>query len=109
MRKQNKPLYFTDSRDRTRSQLRVVYRPISELKLDPNNPRVHSPKQLRQIALSIETFGFVVPALVDAKGRVITGHGRIMACKQRGWREVPTIPLEHLRRKRKRFALPIID
>jgi DNA modification methylase len=27
---------------------------------------------------------------------VIAGHGRIMACRQLGWKEVPTIRLEHL-------------
>lgn len=96
MQKRNKPPRSVGNRDLARGQLRVVYRPISELKLDPNNPRLHSPKQLRQIALSIQTFGFVVPALVDAKGQVIVGHGRIRACKQLDWREVPTIALEHL-------------
>jgi ParB-like chromosome segregation protein Spo0J len=46
--------------------LKVIYRPIEELKLDPVNPRIHSKKQIRQIARSIETFGFNVPVLVDA-------------------------------------------
>ena len=40
----------------------VVYRPIAELRLDPKNPRLHSDKQVRQIARSIEAFGFNVPA-----------------------------------------------
>jgi len=34
--------------------------------------------------------------LIDAKRKVIAGHGRIMACKELGWTEVPTISLEHL-------------
>jgi ParB-like chromosome segregation protein Spo0J len=37
-----------------------------------------------------------VPVLIDAKRKVIAGHGRIMACKLLGWSEVPTIALEHL-------------
>jgi len=36
----------------------VVYRVISELRPDPRNPRVHRPSQIRQIARSIEEFGF---------------------------------------------------
>jgi hypothetical protein len=28
----------------------VIYRPLSELTLDPKNPRTHSLKQVRQIA-----------------------------------------------------------
>ena len=39
--------------------------PIDQLKPDPNNARVHSAKQIRQIAQSIESFGFNVPILVD--------------------------------------------
>src|SRR5215467_9705573 len=74
----------------------VVYRPIAELKLDPHNPRVHSPRQIRQIARSIEAFGFNVPVLVDSNLRVIAGHGRILAAKQLGFGELPTILINHL-------------
>src|SRR5229473_5690466 len=82
--------------DKAGGRVQIIYRSISELKLDPKNPRAHTPKQIRQIARSIETFGFNVPVLVDANGKVIAGHGRIMACKLLGWTEVPTISLEHL-------------
>ena len=74
----------------------VVYRPISSLKFDPRNPRVHSYRQVRQIADSIKAFGFNVPALVDASLKIIAGHGRILACQRLGWTEVPTILIEHL-------------
>jgi DNA modification methylase len=77
-------------------KIAVVYRQIKELRLDPRNPRLHPARQLRQIATSIETFGFNVPVLVDANSKVIAGHGRILACQQLGWSEVPTIILEHL-------------
>ncbi len=88
--------HLTRESDKAGLRIQVAYRPISELKLDPKNPRAHSPKQLRQIARSIETFGFVVPALIDAAGKVIAGHGRIMACQLLGRTEVPTICLDHL-------------
>ena len=74
----------------------VVYRPIADLKLDPKNPRLHSDRQVNQIAHSIEAFGFNVPVLIDANDRVIAGHGRILACQLLGQTEVPTICLEHL-------------
>src|SRR5712672_2413683 len=76
--------------------LTVVYRRIEALKPDPANPRLHSKKQIRQIADSIETFGFNVPVLVDAKLKVICGHGRLLACRELGWGEVPTLCLDHL-------------
>jgi DNA modification methylase len=78
------------------ARVRVSYRPITELKLDPDNPRQHSPRQIRQIARSIEAFGFNVPVLIDANLKVIAGHGRVLACQQLGQLEVPTIALEHL-------------
>jgi len=74
----------------------VVYRRIDQLKPDPRNPRRHTAKQIRQIAESIRRFGFNVPVLVDADHKVIAGHGRLLACRQLGRVEVPTIRLEHL-------------
>ena len=77
-------------------QFRVIYRPIHQLKPNPLNPRAHSPRQIRQIARSIEAFGFNVPVLVDSDLNVIAGHGRILACRDLGVSDVPTIRLEHL-------------
>src|SRR5437667_7104404 len=79
-----------------RLQLAIIYRRIDQLKPDPANPRLHSKKQIRQIANSIETFGFNVPVLVDAELKVICGHGRLLACRELGWSEVPTLCLDHL-------------
>jgi hypothetical protein len=79
-----------------RLDLRIIYRPIDELKPDPANPRRHSKKQIRQIRDSIEAFGFVVPILIDRDGNVIAGHGRLLAAKALGWSEVPTLRLDHL-------------
>lgn len=70
--------------------------PIANLKPDPGNPRVHSRKQIRQIAESIKAFGFLVPVLVDRRDQVVAGHGRIKAAELLGWTEVPTIRLDHL-------------
>jgi DNA modification methylase len=84
------------TRNASERRIAIVYRPLAELKLDPRNLRAHSPKQVRQIARSIEAFGFNVPVLVDGQCKVIAGHGRVMACRLLGWSEVPTIFLEHL-------------
>jgi DNA modification methylase len=70
--------------------------PLRMLKLDPRNPRHHSDRQIRQIARSIEAFGFNVPILIDRNGKVVVGHGRYWAAELRGIQEVPTIRLEHL-------------
>ena len=76
--------------------LEVVSRPISELRPDQKNPRLHAKKQIQQIAQSIAAFGFNVPVLIDGQSRIVAGHGRVLACQTLGWREVPTICLHHL-------------
>jgi DNA modification methylase len=85
-----------DQRGNSVRRVEITYRQVRELGLDPKNPRTHTPRQIRQIARSIDQFGFNVPVLVDATLKVIAGHGRVMACQQLGWSEVPTIALEHL-------------
>jgi hypothetical protein len=65
-------------------RLAIVYRCIAELKLNPDNPRLHSEKQIQQIGRSIQAFGFNVPILVDRKGRVLAGHGRVLAALSLG-------------------------
>jgi DNA modification methylase len=76
--------------------LAIEYKSVAALKPDPKNPRIHSDKQIEQVARSIETFGFNVPVLVDAGLRVIAGHGRLAAASLLKLDHVPTIRLEHL-------------
>lgn len=74
----------------------VKYQPIAGLTLNPRNPREHSRAQIRRIARSIDTYGFLIPVLVGGDDNVIAGHGRIMAARQLGWTEIPVISIEHL-------------
>ena len=76
--------------------LTVVWRRIEVLRPDGANLRPHSPQQIRQLARSIDAFGFNVPILIDPAMRIIAGHGRLLAARELGWREVPTILLAHL-------------
>ena len=76
--------------------LEVTYLHITDLKPNPQNPRVHNEKQVRQIAQSIEAFGFNVPILVDDRHNVVAGHGRFLAAQKLGWKSVPVIRLNHL-------------
>jgi Multicopper oxidase/ParB-like nuclease domain len=76
--------------------LRIERLPIGRLRLDSRNPRQHGKRQIKQIARSIETFGFIVPVLVDKDDNVIAGHGRVLAGQLLGSEDVPAIRLEHL-------------
>jgi len=61
---------------------------VDALKSNPHNARTHSRKQIRQIANSITTFGFLVPILIDDGGVIIAGHGRYAAAALLGLQEV---------------------
>lgn len=74
----------------------VVERDIATLRPYARNARTHSKKQIKQIARSIERFGFTNPVLVSDEGEIIAGHGRVEAAKLIGWKQVPTIALSHL-------------
>ena len=78
--------------------LRIEWLPLEALKADPGNPKQHSARQVRQIARSIEKFGFNAPILIDADNRIVAGHGRWLALQQLGRTEVPVIRIEHLTR-----------
>jgi ParB-like chromosome segregation protein Spo0J len=64
--------------------LAIVSRPISDLVNSPRNSRTHTPRQIRQLTKSIETFGFTNPALLAPDGTIIDGHGRVAGAKLLG-------------------------
>src|ERR1700721_1444609 len=66
------------------------------------NPRPHSRVQVAQIAASIAEFGFNNPILVDTKAGIIADHGRLLAARKLGLKEVPVIVLDHLSETQKR-------
>lgn len=70
--------------------------PLERLRPYANNPRTHSPDQVRRIADSIAKFGFNNPVLVDSTAGIIAGHGRLLAAKLLGLAAVPVIVLDHL-------------
>jgi DNA modification methylase len=78
------------------SKLEVLYRPVVDLSTNPSNARRHSKKQIDKIAASIRSFGFNVPLLVDDRGQLIAGHGRLAAAQRLGLAEVPTIEITGL-------------
>src|SRR5262245_33601566 len=82
--------------------MQIEYLPVRELRPHPNNARTHSTKQIRQIANSIEQFGFCNPVLIDDSKQIIAGHGRVQAAKLLGIDAVPTCRLSHLSEADKR-------
>ena len=80
----------------------IIYERLDALVPSSANARTHSPKQIRQIAASIETFGFTNPVLIDGERRILAGHGRVAAARQLGLSEVPCRRIEHMTEAEKR-------
>ena len=78
------------------SNLSIEHLPTSCLRPYPGNARTHSKKQIKQIADSIERFGFTNPVLISDDGEIIAGHGRMAAARRLGMETVPTVKLSHL-------------
>lgn len=55
------------------------------------NARKHSDAQVKQLAESMERFGFTIPILAAEDGTIIAGHGRVMAAKALGYTTVPVM------------------
>lgn len=79
--------------------------PPRDLKPYARNARTHSKAQVRQIARSIERFGFTNPALISDANEIIAGHGRVAAAKLLGHEVVPCLRLSHLGEAERRAYL----
>jgi DNA modification methylase len=79
-----------------RSVSAIEHRRVDSLSRYERNARTHSKKQIRQIASSIERFGFTNPILIGDDGSIIAGHGRVAAASLLGMDTVPVACLSHL-------------
>jgi ParB-like chromosome segregation protein Spo0J len=84
----------------------IEYLSPSALKPARRNARTHSRKQIRQIAASIERFGFTNPVLVDQRAVILAGHGRVEAAKLLAMLSVPCMRIGNMSEADKRaYAL----
>lgn len=83
-------------------KLRVETVPVDALRPYDNNAKIHTPEQIEQIKKSILEFGFNDPIAIDEDNMVIEGHGRLLAVKELGWKEVEAIRLHDLSDEQKR-------
>jgi DNA modification methylase len=67
--------------------------------------RRHSKAQIKQIAASIERFGFTNPVLMSDDGEIVAGHGRVAAARLLGLEMVPALRLSHLSETERRAYL----
>jgi ParB-like chromosome segregation protein Spo0J len=89
-------------------ELKVQYRETDALVPYAGNARTHPEHQVQQICANILRFGFYNPVLVDERGTIIAGHGRVMAAKRLNMDTVPVIVLTGLTDNERR-ALVLAD
>ena len=86
-------------------KLKIEYVDINAIKPYKNNAKQHPKEQIEQIKKSIEEFGMDDPIGIW-HDEVVEGHGRLIACKELGYKEVPIIRLDHLDEEQRRaYAL----
>ena len=79
---------------------------LSALRPYSKNARRHSRAQIKQIAKSIEAFGFTNPILVSDELEILAGHGRAAAAQLIGMKQAPIVRLSDLSpAKRKAYVL----
>jgi len=80
--------------------------PPQALQKNPNNARIHSKRQIRQLVKTMDATGFIGAVIVDEKGVILAGEARVDAAKLREMPLVPTIKVAGLSDAQKRiFAL----
>lgn len=86
-------------------KLKIEYIDIESIKPYKNNAKLHPQEQIEQIKKSINEFGMDDPIAIW-KDEIVEGHGRLIACKQLGIKEIPIIRLDHLTdEERKAYTL----
>ncbi|GMX39413.1 DNA modification methylase [Streptococcus canis] len=78
---------------------------LSDITPYESNAKKHPKYQIDQIKESIKTFGNNDPIAIDENNVIIEGHGRYLALKELGYKQVPVIRLKHLSDEQKRAYL----
>ncbi len=61
-----------------------------------NNARTHSPEQVNKLRASLREFGFINPVIIDKDYNIIAGHGRVLAARAEGIKDIPCVLVDYL-------------
>jgi DNA modification methylase len=81
---------------------KIEHVPVGRLRPWSRNARTHSKKQVRQLANSMQEFGFTNPVLIDSEDNILAGHARVAAAKLLGFETVPCLRIEDMTSAQKR-------
>lgn len=83
--------------------LEIQYIDIDSLTPYDNNAKIHTSEQIEEIKNSIKEFGMNDPiGIWGEENLIVEGHGRLIACKELGIKEVPVIRLDGLTDEQRR-------
>ena len=86
-------------------ELKIEYVPIDSIKPYSKNAKLHPAEQIEQIKASIKEFGFK-DAIAVWHDECVCGHGRLLAAKELGMKELPIVRLDDLTDEQRRaYAL----
>lgn len=83
-------------------ELKIEYIPVSKLKPYEKNTRKHGDLDIDNIAKSIEKYGFNDAIGIWGDNVIVEGHGRLLAAKKLGMKDVPCVRLDHLTDEQRR-------
>lgn len=79
--------------------MEVVIKKISDIKSNPNNPRLIKDDKFKKLVKSIKDFPEMLnirPIVVNSDMVVLGGNMRLKACKEAGLKEIPVIIADNL-------------
>jgi hypothetical protein len=75
---------------------KLIWKNIDALKPYEHNAKEHDEVQVKNIAKSIEKYGWQNPVLIDKDNVIIAGHGRVLGAKELGLKDIPCIYADDL-------------
>ena len=88
--------------------MNIIKKKISEVKLNPNNPRLIKDDKFKKLVKSIKDFPEMLdirPIVVNQDMVILGGNMRFKACKEAGLKEVPIIVADNLTEEQQREFL----
>lgn len=86
----------------------MVIKKISEVKLNPNNPRLIKDDKFKKLVQSIKDFPemlYIRPIVVNQDMIILGGNMRFRACKEAGIKEIPVIVTDLSEDKQREFLI----
>ena len=88
--------------------MNILYKNVDDLIPYDRNTKKHDKKQIKNVATSIDKYGFVQPLVIDKNNVVVIGHCRLLGAKQLKMETVPCVCVDDLTEEQVN-ALRIVD